>query len=73
MKTKEIVFKDVINKLFKESGLTQQKTAEKLGVTLSQFQRWLYGQALPTTWSLIAISDFYEVTIDELLFGLIKK
>lgn len=73
MKNKEIVFKEVINKLFKDSGLTQQKTATAIGVELSQFQRWLYGQAIPTTWSLIAISDFYEVTIDELLFGIIEK
>ena len=48
-------------------GLTQQKAADALGVSLSLYGRYERDVVLPSTLSLIAAADFYSVSIDFLL------
>lgn len=58
-----------IAQLRKEKGLTQQELAEKLNVTDKAVSRWETGRGLPDADSMLSLSDFFGVTINELLGG----
>ena len=53
--------------LRRKSGLSQEDFAEKLSVSRQAVSKWERGEAYPDTENLIAISDMFGVTIDELL------
>lgn len=53
--------------LRKGAGLSQEDFAEKLGVSRQAVSKWERGEAYPDTENLIAISDMFGVTIDDLL------
>lgn len=50
-----------------QSGCSQEMLAEKLGVSRQAVSKWEMGTALPETEKVIAISDFFGVSIDYLL------
>lgn len=50
-----------------QSGYSQEQIAEKLGVSRQAVSKWESGEALPETTKIIAISDFFSVSIDFLL------
>lgn len=50
-----------------ERGLTQQKTADALEMTLRSYQRYEGGHCEPPLNTLIAIADLFNVSIDYLL------
>lgn len=58
-----------LKQLRKEAGLTQEQAAEKLSVTRSAIARWETDKGIPDITNLIAISDLYGVTLDELIKG----
>ena len=58
-----------ISELRKEKNLTQQELAEKLNVTDKAVSRWETGRGLPDADSMLSLSDFFGVTINELLLG----
>ena len=49
------------------AGLSQEEFAEKLGVSRQAVSKWERGEAYPDTDNLIAISEMFSVTIDELI------
>lgn len=53
--------------LRKRAGLSQEDFADKLGVSRQAVSKWERGEAYPDTENLIAISEMFDVTIDELL------
>ena len=53
--------------LRKEQGLTQEQLGEKLGVTNKTVSRWENGNYLPPVEILQMLSDFYGLTINEIL------
>ena len=53
--------------LRKKYGYTQEQIAEKLGVSRQTVAKWERGECLPDIENVIALSDIYEVTIDELV------
>ena len=53
--------------LRRRHGLSQEEFAEKLYVSRQAVSKWERGEAYPDTENLIAISDMFGVTIDELL------
>lgn len=58
------------NSLFharKKSGLSQEKVAEKLGVTRQTISKWELDETLPDTWQSKHLSNLYHVTMDELI------
>lgn len=60
-------FSDKLKELRKKSNLTQRAVAEKLGISQGNYsglEQELYSPSLP---ALRAISDFYDVSIDELV------
>ena len=60
-------FHEKLYTLRKQSNMTQTDLAERLNVSRQAVSRWEMGTALPEVGSLIAISDLFCVTLDELL------
>jgi len=60
-------FNEKLIYLRKEKGLTQEHLAEKLYVSRTAVSKWESGKGYPNIDSLKAISEFFSVTVDELL------
>lgn len=60
-------FKEKLQELRKEKGLTQEQLAEKLYVSRTAISKWESGRGYPNIDSLKAIARFFSVTLDELL------
>ncbi len=58
-----------IAELRKEKGLTQEQLGEKVGVTNKTVSRWETGTYLPPADMLVIMSEFFNVSINELLAG----
>jgi len=62
-------FKTKLQELRKHKGLTQDELAVKLYVSRAAISKWESGRGYPSIDSLKAISDFFSVSLDELLSG----
>jgi len=63
---------EIANRLYeyrKNAGLSQDQLAEKIGVSRQAVSKWERGEASPDTDNLIALSEVYNVTLDELIKG----
>lgn len=58
-----------IAELRKEQGLTQEQFGEKIGVTNKTVSRWETGTYLPPADALLAISEEFHISINEILSG----
>ncbi len=58
-----------IFELRKENNLTQKELAEKLNVSDKAISRWETGKGFPDINSLLALSEFFGVSVNELLAG----
>ena len=54
-------------KLRKNSGLSQEKLAEQLDVSRQAISKWESGTAIPESEKLVAISNYFGVSVDYLL------
>jgi len=52
-----------------EAGLTQEKAAEEVNVSRQTISNWENEKSYPDIISVIALSDLYSVSLDELLKG----
>ena len=52
-----------------EAGLTQEKAAEKIDVSRQTISNWENEKSYPDIISVIALSDLYSGSLDELLKG----
>ena len=53
--------------LRKQNHLSQEALAEKLALSRQAISKWERGESLPDTENLIALSDIYGISLDELL------
>lgn len=53
--------------LRRKSGLSQEQLAEIIGVSRQAISKWEGGLSVPESEKLIAISDYFNVTLDYLL------
>ena len=60
-------FNKKLQELRKQKGLTQEELAEKLYVSRTAISKWESGRGYPNIDSLKALTEFFSVTIDELL------
>ncbi len=60
-------FNEKLQYFRKKSNLTQEELAEKLFVSRTAISKWESGRGMPSISSLKAISEVFDVTIDELL------
>ena len=58
-----------IAELRKEQKLTQEQFGEKIGVTNKTVSRWENGNYLPQADILLTISQLFDVSVNEILFG----
>ena len=58
-----------ITVLRQERKLSQRQLAEKLNVTRQAISQWENGLRLPSPEILIVLSEFFEVSINEILKG----
>ncbi|MDD2620002.1 MAG: helix-turn-helix transcriptional regulator, partial [Syntrophomonadaceae bacterium] len=62
-------FNEKLQELRKQKKLTQEELAEILFVSRTAISKWESGRGYPSIESLKAISEFFLVSIDELLSG----
>lgn len=62
-------FNEKLQELRKSRGLTQEELAEALYVSRTAVSKWESGRGYPSIDSLKIISNYFTVTIDELLSG----
>lgn len=60
-------FKDNLKFLRQEKGIGQVELAKKIGVSKGIISLWENGLREPNMYSLIALANFFEVTIDYLV------
>lgn len=58
-----------LSQLRHERELTQEQLAERLGVSNKTISRWENGNYMPPVEMLIVLSEFYKVSINEILSG----
>lgn len=58
-----------LKELRKEKGITQEKLAEELNVTGRTVSRWETGSNMPDISLLVEISEFFDVSIPEIING----
>lgn len=58
-----------IAKLRSERGMTQKELSEALNVSDKAISRWETGKGYPDVSSLMALSEFFSVSVNELLSG----
>ncbi len=57
-------------KMFRESqNLSQEDVAKKIGVTRQAVYKWENDKSYPDIDNLIILSEFYNVTLDDLIKG----
>lgn len=61
------IFKDRFNKLYEESGLSQEDFGKKFNASKSQVFHWRNGSGEPDTVSLVAIANSCNVSVDWLV------
>ena len=60
---------ELLKRLRKEKGLTQEQLAERFYVSSRTVSRWETGSNMPDVGTLIELADFYEVDIREIIDG----
>ena len=58
---------EALKRFRKQQKVTQKKAAEVSGVSERVYQSYEYGKVIPTVTVLIALADFYEVSLDYLV------
>lgn len=59
--------KDALRRFRKEQKITQVQAANAAGVTEAMYQFYEYGKSEPKINVLIALADFYDVSLDYLV------
>ena len=54
-------------KVRSELGFTQKQTADGIGVSEQAYQRYEYGKVVPSALVLIALADYFDVSLDYLV------
>ena len=61
-----MTFSENLVKLRNDRGLSQKELSEKTGIAMRAYQRYEYGEREPRLSVLIALADFYGISLDEL-------
>ena len=62
-------FNNRLYELRKQKGLSQEELANKLNVSRQTVSKWEIGDSTPDMEKLIALSDLFEISLDELVMG----
>lgn len=62
-------FNNNLYELRKQKGFSQEELANRLNVSRQTISKWEVGESTPDMEKLVAISDLFEVSLDELVKG----
>lgn len=62
-------FNGRLYELRKQKGMSQEELANRLNVTRQTVSKWEVGDSTPDMEKLVAISDLFGVSLDELVLG----
>lgn len=62
-------FNNKLYELRKQKGFSQEELANRLNVSRQTVSKWEVGESTPDMEKLVAISDLFEVSLDELIKG----
>ena len=62
-----MTFAEKLKDIRKQTGTSQEKLAEKLGVSRQAVTKWETGSGIPDIENIIAVSALFNISIDELL------
>lgn len=60
-------FCERLRSLRESRGLTQKDIASEIDIGLHTYQRYEYGEREPQLSTLVALADFYDLSLDELV------
>lgn len=63
-------FNEKLLKLRKEKGLSQEELGMEMQVSRQTISKWESGQSYPDFTRLVMLSDFFDMTLDELVKGI---
>ena len=69
MKRKEYKFPEILIKLMDRKKLTQRALAKDSGIAYSTINKWVIFRAIPSGDSLMRLSEYFDVSIDYLIYG----
>ena len=64
---RKVSLEEQIKHYRKQAGLSQEKMAEKIGVSRQAITKWENGTGTPDITNLMAIADLFQISVDELL------
>lgn len=64
---RKVTLEEQIKHYRKQAGLSQEKMAEKIGVSRQAITKWENGTGTPDITNLMAIADLFQISVDELL------
>lgn len=62
-------FSNRLYQLRKQKGMSQEELANRLNVSRQTVSKWEVGDSTPDMEKLVAISDLFEVSLDQLVMG----
>lgn len=62
-----MTFSEHLRTLRNERRLMQRDVAEAIGAAVRAYQRYEYGEREPQLSTLVALADFYGISVDELI------
>lgn len=62
-------FNDRLTDLRRKRGLSQEQLGYELGVSRQTVSKWELGRSYPDFQRLVLLSDYYEMSLDELVKG----
>ncbi|MBD5643994.1 helix-turn-helix transcriptional regulator [Clostridium botulinum] len=68
-----MAFSNKLYSLRKQKGLSQDELGSKLNVSRQTISKWELGETTPELEKLIALGDFFEISLDELVMDVKAK
>ncbi|MGN1127279.1 MAG: helix-turn-helix transcriptional regulator, partial [Ruminococcus sp.] len=62
----QMTFAEKLKTIRKQAGMSQEKLAEKIGVSRQAITKWEGGTGIPDIENIMAISSIFNISIDEL-------
>jgi transcriptional regulator with XRE-family HTH domain len=62
-------FEKKLFELRKQKGISQEELADKLNISRQTLSKWELGNSTPDLEKLILLCDYFEISLDELVFG----
>ncbi len=69
----DLTFVETVKKLVKENNLSIEKLMKEINLSETNFYRWQRGNNKPSMSSIIAISKYFDVSVDYLVCGEISN